>query len=415
MIIPLPLFDAAPLQRRDKVHDGGENAVSLGDETIDGVGGQGRGEVDRRVQDLDGGSGVGRAEDSGDLNVVVGGAVKVVGAAERVEEVEGGLGLGVTLGQNLEEIGLTATIAVGVGGPARAVTVLLGAGNLAVQEPDSGHVRVGARGLAGKRHGELEQEDLVSTTESLVGNGVGAVVATVGIVGGTLDIGEDGVLNVVTDKDVVEDGRGLGTSGTIRAQVRERVSELGVPGTGSSNTTPGTNEGDTIGSAVLGVVVGDTLVVTSGGSGSRGGGLAGGALGGLGLGRRGSSLGGGGGRRSRLIIGLASPGVDPGHNLSINGGNDGVTNGTGLLLLGLGVLLGVKVLVAVTLVVRLVLSALLGGSRSWSVDGELLQLSGTTNVDRELAYMLVYRSRTYHFIIVPIGLTSSSKGAMEPE
>ena len=66
MIIPLPLFDAAPLQRRDKVHDGGENAVSLGDETIDGIGGQGRGEVDRRVQDLDGGSGVGRAEDSGE-------------------------------------------------------------------------------------------------------------------------------------------------------------------------------------------------------------------------------------------------------------------------------------------------------------------------------------------------------------
>lgn len=304
--------------------------------------------------------------------------------------MEGGLGLGVTLGQDLEKIGLTATIAVGVGGPARAVTVLLGTGDLAVQEPDGGHVRVGTLGRAGEGHGELEQEDLVSTTEALVGDGVGAVVSAVSIVGGTLDIGEDGVLDVVANKDVVEDGGGLGTSGTVGAQVGEGVTELGVPGTGTGNTTPGTDESDTIGGALLGVVVGDTLVVASGSSGGAGG--SGGGLGGLGLAGGGGGSGGRGGSRGRVggVIGLAGVGVDPGDGLSIDDGGDNVANGTGLLLLGLGVLL-VEVLVAVALVdVRLVLLALLGGGSVGRVDGELLQLGGTTNVDGELYQVSVY-------------------------
>lgn len=146
-----------------KVHDGGQKALAvLNDEALNGVGSQGGGEVNRVIQNLDGGSRSRGLEDGSDLDVVGGGTVKVVGAAKGVEEVEGGLGLSVARRQDLEEIGLTAASL-----PAGAVTVLLSAGNLAVEEPDGGHIASSATGVTTQGHGELEEEDLVRTTESL--------------------------------------------------------------------------------------------------------------------------------------------------------------------------------------------------------------------------------------------------------
>lgn len=75
--------------------------------------------------------------------------------------MEGRLGLGVTRGQNLEDVHLTTA-----GLPAAAGAVLLGARNAAVEGPDGGHVTVEAA-VAIERHLEVEEEDLVDATEAL--------------------------------------------------------------------------------------------------------------------------------------------------------------------------------------------------------------------------------------------------------
>jgi hypothetical protein len=151
-----------------------------------------------------------------------------------------------------------------------------------------------------------------------------------------------------------------------------------------------TKESETISSAVLRIVVCDTLVVSSHSSASGGRGRGSLGLGRCDVGRR-LARGCLRGRGSTDISGgrLAGVGVNPADDLSINGGSHDVTNCASGLLLGLGMLL-VEMLVAVTLVVRFMLLALLGRRSGGSVDGKLLQLNGTADMNRELVFTSVY-------------------------
>jgi hypothetical protein len=60
-----------------------------------------------------------------------------------------------------------------------------------------------------------------------VGNGTITVVSAVSIAGGALGVGPDGVLHVVTNKDVGQDGGRGSASGAGRVHVRKTV----APGT----------------------------------------------------------------------------------------------------------------------------------------------------------------------------------------
>lgn len=153
-----------------EVHQAEEVEVGLvGNEVLDLVRGQGGGEVEVVVEDLDGGGGRRGLEDDGDLHGAVGGAVEVVRVAGAGREVERRLGLGVTRAQDLDDVGLTTAALLRarvVALPARAAAVLAGAGDSSVKEPVRGHVLAVAR-LGAHGHLELSEEDLVRTGETL--------------------------------------------------------------------------------------------------------------------------------------------------------------------------------------------------------------------------------------------------------
>lgn len=168
-------------------------------------------------KNLDRGAGVGLGEDEGVVGVAEGGALDVVRVADGVGVVEGGLALGVTGGQNLDDVELAAT-----GLPARAVVVLAGTGDLAVQHPGGGLVLVEAR-LAVVRHGNLEGENFIRTLEALVSDSSWAVVTASGILVRARLVGEDSNLRGIGNQAVLEYSRRCRTLSAILAEVRQRV------------------------------------------------------------------------------------------------------------------------------------------------------------------------------------------------
>lgn len=71
------------------------------------------------------------------------------------------LGLGITRGENFEDVELSAA-----GLPAAAASVLLSAGDAAVETPDGGHVAIEAA-VAVEGHLEVEEKDLVGVAPAL--------------------------------------------------------------------------------------------------------------------------------------------------------------------------------------------------------------------------------------------------------
>ena len=111
-------------------------------------------------------------ENSSHLDKLVHRSFKVIRASCTIGHVEGSLALGLSRGENLKDV-YFATARL----PAGAFVVLRGAGNAAVQRPDGRHVGsqtgteafgvgIGAA-LAVEGHLEVEEEDLVGTSEAL--------------------------------------------------------------------------------------------------------------------------------------------------------------------------------------------------------------------------------------------------------
>lgn len=150
--------------------------------------------------------------------------------------------------QDLPEIELTAARR-----PARARlgTVLQGTGDLSIKQPNSRHVSVETRGRVVTRHAELENKHLLSTTETVVGNSVGAVVTT--RVTLALVAREDDELVVATDGGLGQYLRARGSRDTIRASIRERVAKLEIEGT-RSTATKVVKENQIVGRLGLGIV-----------------------------------------------------------------------------------------------------------------------------------------------------------------
>ncbi|ANB12473.1 hypothetical protein AWJ20_728 [Sugiyamaella lignohabitans] len=155
----------------------------------------------------------------------------------------------VTGADNFEGIELTASSA-----PTRtgSSTVLEGTGDLGVEEPHSRHITIRTRGTRSTGHGELEDEDLVSTSESVVSWNTGTVVSTV--VSATLVAGEDDDLLVGVKSLVLKDLRTAGTASTVRTGIRNRVTEVHIPNT-RSGTTLVVHESDAISGLRRGVIV----------------------------------------------------------------------------------------------------------------------------------------------------------------
>lgn len=143
---PYPLISSL---RQDERHQAEEVEILLVvNEVLNLVGGEAGGEVEAVVEDLDGSCGGRSLEDDGNLHGRSGGAVEVVRVTSASSEVEGRLGLGVTSGENLDDVGLTASTLLRAGvvtAPAAALAVLTSSGNLAVEHPESRHIHVPAR------------------------------------------------------------------------------------------------------------------------------------------------------------------------------------------------------------------------------------------------------------------------------
>lgn len=99
-------------------------------------------------------------------------------------------------GQDLEQVEFTTA-----GFPARTagVTVLQSTWDLGIQHPNSWHILVVTTARVG-RHGELEDKDLVLTTETVIGRDIFSVVTTV--VTATLGTREDHEFIVGLDGDI---------------------------------------------------------------------------------------------------------------------------------------------------------------------------------------------------------------------
>ena len=274
--------------------------------------------------------------------------------------MEGRLALVVTRSENLDEVGLTTASA-----PAGAFAVLAGAGDLAVESPDGGHVAV-ETSVTVEGHLEAEEEDLVGAGEALVGDVLGTG-ETASLVAGLA--GPDGELLVTLDDAGLED-LGLGAAaGTFGVQVRERAAlsavslsewfalpesrslrqmvNLRIKDTRALATVIA-EEDHVVSNTILGVVVSDTVPVLAGAAdlvlevGNRAlGGLVLGRLGRLvagGLGRLG--LGGGSSSRGGVDWGrgiggsgsAAEPVVLPRDDLAVNGGDDHVGLSRALVL-----------------------------------------------------------------------------------
>lgn len=140
--------------------------------------------------------------------------LEVIAGPATVGQVQRRLALIITRRQHLDEVRLTAARV-----PARALAVLGGAGDLAVERPDGGHVAVE---LAAAVHGHLEaeEEDLVGAAEALVGYvlGAGEAAALVARLAGP-----DGELLVGADEAGLEDLGLGGAAGAGAVQEREGV------------------------------------------------------------------------------------------------------------------------------------------------------------------------------------------------
>jgi hypothetical protein len=187
-------------------------------------------------------------EDHG-LHAAGHGTLEVVRVATLDVAVESRLATEIARCENLEEIEFTAT-----GGPARALglAVLKSARDLSVEHPDGGHIVVGGSvSLAVKRHLELEEESLLSTSETVVGDLAVTVVATVTI---ALLVRHDDDLIVGGKLSVGENLRRRSTSITLAVRVRERVSESVVEDTRALATVV-VEEDDVVSRAGLRIVV----------------------------------------------------------------------------------------------------------------------------------------------------------------
>lgn len=100
-------------------------------------------------------------EENGDLDGAVRRALEIVAVTSSDVSVKSGLAACVARVENLEDVPFTAS-----GFPARALVVLSGTGDVGVKNPGGGHILVCAR-PAGHGHGELQEEELVFTTESV--------------------------------------------------------------------------------------------------------------------------------------------------------------------------------------------------------------------------------------------------------
>lgn len=333
--------------------------------------------------------------DRGGLHGLVDRAVEVVAAATLVVAVESGLHALVTGSEDLEDVELTTA-----SGPAGAlsVAVLEGAGNLSVEHPDGGHVDgvvdvLG--GLAVIGHLELEEEGLLGAGETVVSDSTRASVATAVTL--ALLVGHDDDLVRGSELAVLKNLRRRAATLAVGTSVGEGVAERVVEDTGARATVV-VQEDKAISIASRGVVV---SLTAPGAAGRRAeeivkdttaGGLAGGGGGGSGSGSRGLSSSGslragvGAGTSVSLVLDLGSgsrsgssarPVVGPADSLAVNGGIDGVAKSSlGLTLVGVSV--GVRMTASSSG------TALGVGRAAGGVDGELLQLGGTTDVHGDL-------------------------------
>jgi hypothetical protein len=328
--------------------------------------------------------------DHGGLDGAVDRAVEVVAAATLVVAVKGRLHALVTRSEDLEDIEFATA-----SGPARAISaaVLESAGDLSVEHPDSGHVNgvvdvLGSLTVIG--HLELEEEGLLGTGETVVGNSTRTGVATA--VALALLVGHDDDLVGGTNLAVLKNLRGRATALAVSTRVGKRVAE-GVVKDTRARATIVVQEDKAISIARLGVVVSltapraagrraeDIVKNSAAGGASRGGSRGGSRSRGL---SRGGSLRArirtgvglvldrrsGGGSGARVVVG-------PTDGLAVNGGVDHVADGSlGLTLVGVGV--------SVRMTTSSSGTALGVGRAAGSVDGELLQLGGTTDVHGDL-------------------------------
>jgi hypothetical protein len=344
------------------------------------------------VEDLD--VDVVALHDRGGLHGLVDGAVEVVAAATLVVAVEGGLHALVTRSEDLEDVELTAA-----SGPARAlgVAVLESAGNLSVEHPNGGHVDgvvdvLG--GLAVIGHLELEEEGLLGAGETVVSDSTRASVATAVTL--ALLVGHDDDLVRGSELAVLENlGRRAATL-AVGTSVGKGVAERVVEDT-RARATVVVQEDKTVSLARRGVVVSLTapgaagrraeeiVKNTTAAGGLAGGGGGGSGSGSLGLSRSGSLRAGvGSGASVSLVLNLRSGSgssarvvVGPADGLAIDGGVDHVAQGSlGLTLVGVSV--------SVRMTASSSSTALRVGRAAGGVDGELLQLGGTTNVHGDL-------------------------------
>lgn len=168
---PLEFYPAHSAFRSldNKAHQAEELVVGLVvDHVLHLIRGEASAEVEV-VKDLDGNSGGVSVHDNSDLDGAVNGAVDVVRVTNAVSEVESRLGTSLAGAEDFDNIQLTAATiqrARVVTLPAAARGVLRGSGNGGIEQPVGRHVLVGASFTA-LRHGELDDEDLGCTLESL--------------------------------------------------------------------------------------------------------------------------------------------------------------------------------------------------------------------------------------------------------
>lgn len=384
-----------------EVEDGSQllKQALVANNIVDGSGVHGRAELVAVVKNLD--VDVVVHHDHGGLDGVVAGAVEVVGRTALVVAVQGGLHALVAGGQDFEDVELAAAR-----GPARAlrVAVLEGTGDLRVQHPDGGHVdRVVLADalLAVVGHLEFEEEGLVGAGEAVVRDGAGtAVAARVAL---AFLVGHDDDLVLGRELAVIENLGGGAAALAVGAGVREGVAE-GVVEDAGAGAAVVVQEDEAVGVALAGAVVGLTTPVATGGGatkdavndvaarragGRRGRGRRRRGGGGRGAGVRASVVGlvldrggsGGSVGAGGLLAGVV---VGPADGLAVDGGVDHVAEvGVGLTLVGVGVSVGVATGGGATA------DLVLGGGRvAGGVDGELLQLGGTTDVDGDLGGLL---------------------------
>jgi hypothetical protein len=306
-------------------------------------------------------------EDDRHLDRGIDRAIKVIRIAAGDIPVHGGLAAPVAGIEHLEDIPLATA-----GLPARTLgaAILERVGDLRVEDPRRGHVLVPARG-AGDGHVELEEEELLGAVEAVVGHAAGPGRAAVAALTGP--VGHEDELVAVAEHLVGEDlGRGRAGLG-IGGGVGERVAEELVEDAGALAAHV-VEEGEAFGGLLLGAVVGLAAPLPVSGI-HRGCGCFGGGL-------VGSLAGGAVGCCGRSGLGTASILVGPGYDFTINCGNDHVTNSAffaadAVLLDLTGFVLIASVAVDMAILsypVRARLDVSLPGARSWSVEGEMLEV-----------------------------------------